>query len=147
MGEGHTIGTPQAGCWPAAFKGGLAYALATFGAGFVLGTVRILWLLPRVGAVAAVLLETPLILAASWWICGRCGRRFRVGPAACGRALMGATALAVLLTAEAMLSLVLGRSLEQYLAACRTVDGAIGLAGQLCFAAFPLLQRWRPDGR
>jgi hypothetical protein len=41
--------------------GALYFALA-FGAGFVLGTIRVLWVVPRVGERTAELMETPIML-------------------------------------------------------------------------------------
>ena len=52
-------------------KAGLIYFALVFGAGFVLGTVRTLWFVPRVGTRIAELMETPIMLvvtivAARW---------------------------------------------------------------------------------
>ena len=44
------------------FKAGVLYFALVFGAGFVLGTVRTLWIVPRVGARRAELMETPIML-------------------------------------------------------------------------------------
>lgn len=65
-----------------AFKPAVAYFLLVFGAGFVLGTVRVLLILPLVGERAAELLEMPLMLtvivfAARWM--NRHERRNRFG--------------------------------------------------------------------
>ena len=49
--------------WPSALKAGVAYFGAGFGFGFLLGTFRILVLLPAIGEIFAVLLEVPIILA------------------------------------------------------------------------------------
>jgi hypothetical protein len=50
----------------------LLYFLAVFGAGFALGPIRVLWLEPRLGVVAATLCEAPFLLfamiAAAYWI-------------------------------------------------------------------------------
>jgi len=43
----------------------LAYFLPVFALGFVLGTVRTLWLAPMLGELAAVAAELPVMLAAS----------------------------------------------------------------------------------
>lgn len=52
-------------------KGGSIYFAVVFGAGFILGPLRILGLVPRVGERLAELIETPImlvvvILAARW---------------------------------------------------------------------------------
>ena len=49
-------------------RAGIAYAATVFGIGFLLGTARVLLLAPRVGPTIAVLVETPVILAASWYV-------------------------------------------------------------------------------
>jgi predicted MFS family arabinose efflux permease len=46
-------------------KAAATYFVLVFGAGFVLGAIRVTWIVPRIGARAAVLLETPLVLAVS----------------------------------------------------------------------------------
>lgn len=60
-------------------KAAVAYALAVFAIGFVLGTIRLLLLVPRLGATIAVSVEMPLILALSWYVCGAWMRFFVVG--------------------------------------------------------------------
>ncbi len=47
-------------------RAALRYWLGIFALGFVLGTARTLWLEPMLGAVPAVTLELPVMLAASW---------------------------------------------------------------------------------
>lgn len=43
-------------------KVGVLYFVLVFGIGFVLGTIRTLWVAPRVGVRAAELMETPVML-------------------------------------------------------------------------------------
>ena len=120
---------------------GLGYAVIVFGAGFVLGTVRLLILVPHIGGTLAVLLETPLILGVSWWVSKKCVAGLHVSPAAAPRLVMGVVAFMVLMLEEVTLSAALfGRSVTEYLADLTTVPGAIGLAAQAVFAGFPLLQ-------
>jgi hypothetical protein len=49
----------------------------------------------------------------------------------------------VLMSAEVGLGVVLGRSLEDQLAAFKLSPGAIRLGAQVIFAMFPVLQGWR----
>lgn len=119
---------------------GLIYFVAVFAVGFGLGTLRTLVLTPVLGEVGAVLVELPVILTAAWVICGRLlrGRRLTAPKAA----TMGATAFMLLMLGEAALSLCLaGRTPADHLALYAEPAQLIGLAGQLVFAAFPLLRR------
>lgn len=123
-----------------AVEAGAVYFALVFLAGFALGTVRVLLLVPRVGPLRAVMLETPVILTASWIVCGWVLRRLTV-PALAGRRLaMGGVALLLLLLAEALLSLAIGPGPAAYFASWGTAEGALGLAGQLAFALFPLVR-------
>jgi small-conductance mechanosensitive channel len=120
---------------------GFAYAILTFTVGFALGTVRVLLVVPRMGPTVAVLLEVPVILASSWWISRLCVARFKVSRAVAVRLVMGVVAFLVLMLAEVTLSaLLVGRPVTGYLASLTTLAGAIGLAAQLAFASFPLIQ-------
>lgn len=116
---------------------GLRYFAGVFAAGFVLGTVRIFWLGPAIGEVAAVAAELPVMLAIAAWWCRRLLRGTRL--AAGQRLVMGGTAFLCLMVAELGLSLALGGTLATHLAALLAPAGLMGLAGQLVFAALPLL--------
>jgi hypothetical protein len=113
-----------------------------FAFGFALGTIRTLFVAPRLGELVAVAAETPLMFAASWWACGWLLRRFRVAARAGERWAMGGVALSLLLVAEIGVSVLLaGRSVEQHFALYRELPAQIGLAAQLLFAAMPALRR------
>jgi hypothetical protein len=114
----------------------LRYCLIIFALGFVLGTIRTLWLAPAIGATAAVICELPLMLAASWWTANRIVRRNKIAP---GTALaMGALAFALLIAAEALLAISLtGQSLGQWSGDLVRTPGWIGLCGQILFGLFP----------
>ncbi|WP_133162197.1 hypothetical protein [Hyphococcus luteus] len=124
-----------------ALKAGLVYFLSVFAVGFMLGTIRVLLIEPHLGALGAVLLETPFILAASWLFCRCWIGRFNVPSALVSRLGMGAIAFALLIAAEILLGLYgFGRSLADQIAAWRSPPGALGLAGQILFGLFPLVQ-------
>lgn len=132
-----------------AVKAGLLYCTVVFAAGFVLGVIRTLWVAPLAGALVAVILEAPIILAIAWSACGWVAERFEVSHLFLDRLVMGGAALAVLVFAEAAAAmLATGRSLDQFF----RVDGhsavLLGLLVQLAFAIFPMLQERRrtPDG-
>jgi len=116
-----------------------AYWAAVFLAGFVLGTLRVLFVAPRLGETPAVLVEMPLMLAASW-VVARCIVS-RAGATARPDAIaIGALAFALLLASELVLAAILfGRTPGQWLAALFVMPGLLGLAGQLVFAAMPAL--------
>jgi hypothetical protein len=123
----------------------LRYFAIVFSVGFLLGAVRTLAVAPRIGATAAVLIELPFILGASWLMATRIVRRTRLAP---GAALtMGALAFLLLMTAEAVIAFTLAdQNLVEWSAALFRTPGWIGLAGQLAFGLFPLLAsiRLRP---
>jgi len=120
---------------------GAAYFRILFSAGFMLGTLRVLVIAPRLGDVPAVLLELPLMLAASWLVCRSLIRRMAVAADSVSRLLMGLTGFVLLMLAEVVLGLFgFGRSLEMQLAALSQPAGLIGLVGQITFSAIPLLQ-------
>ncbi len=118
-------------------KAAAAYWAIIFALGFVLGTVRVMWLAPAVGLLPATAMELPVMLGASWWAAGRVLRRF--GMASGGEALaMGALAFALLLGAECALAVVLvGQSPGAWLAGLAAPHAALGLAGQVVFAFIP----------
>ncbi len=81
-------------------KAAIAYWGMVFGCGFVLGTVRTLWLLPLVGSRSAELLEMPLmgtaIALSSRWIV----HRFPQLDTAAKQVAVGLVALGLMLVAE-----------------------------------------------
>lgn len=119
---------------------GTAYFALVFMTGFLLGILRTLVLEPKLGATVAVLVELPVILGISWLVCRRLIIVFHVAGERSARLQMGGTALVLLLLAELGLSLfLLGNSMAEHLDNYRTTAGLVGLAGQLVFAAFPLV--------
>lgn len=114
------------------------YFAIVFALGFALGTIRTLVIAPRVGETAAVLMELPLMLAASWIVAHRLVRR--TGLAAGTALAMGALAFLLLMFAEAALATTLGnQTLIGWFAGLFLTPGWIGLAGQVAFGAFPFV--------
>lgn len=126
---------------PAWLKAALSYFAAVFALGFVLGTVRTLVLLPRLSELAAVLMELPLMLAASWWLSLRLVARWHVPAKPAHRLAMGGGAFLLLMIAEWVLAtLLFGLDSSQWLGRFTSPAGALGLAGQTAFGLIPLIQ-------
>lgn len=116
----------------------LAYFAVAFACGFVLGAVREIVVAPRLGAVAAVALEVPIMLAISWVAAGVLVRRFAVPARIPARLLMGGFAFVLLQLAEIALAAGFGTPPGAYVAGFATAKGALGLAAQGAFALLPL---------
>jgi hypothetical protein len=121
-------------------KAGVLYFTVVFGAGFLLGPIRILWVVPQLGTRVAELLEAPIMfvitIVASRWIV----RRFAVPPTPSSRLGMGCVALILMLLAEFSLVLWLrGLSIREYLAGRDPVAGTVHYLMLGAFALMPLL--------
>ncbi len=121
-------------------KAGVLYFVAVFGAGFLLGPIRILWIVPRLGARMAELLEAPVMLvitivAARWIV-----RKLAVPPTPSSRLGMSGIALGLMLIAEFTFVLWLrGISIREYLATRDPVAGTVYYVMLGVFAIMPLL--------
>jgi hypothetical protein len=121
-------------------KAGIIYFILVFGAGFILGPFRLLWVVPRFGTRIAELMELPLmitviIIAARWIV-----RHLSLPPTPGNRLGMGFIALGLLLGAEFTFVLRLrGLSIHEYLATRDPVSGTAYYASLVLFAIMPLL--------
>ena len=103
-----------------------------------MGVARTLVIAPRIGTTAAVLLEVPILLAASWVIARRLLRDRDL--ALPQRMAVGTIAFVLTMASEVVLSaLMRGQSAGEWAAVVATPIGLVGLAGQLGFAAIPAL--------
>jgi hypothetical protein len=133
--------------WSTWLSAGFAYAVSVFTVGFALGTVRVIVLVPRFGATKSVLLEAPVILAASWLLSKVTTQRLQVPPDRASRAMMGGAAFGFLMCLELAVSLfVFKQPPSDFLFEYGTVPGMIGLAAQLSYATFPVIQARRSGG-
>ena len=114
-------------------KAAVLYFTLVFGTGFVLGTIRTLWVVPRLGTRTAELLEAPFMLvatvvAAQWTVA-----RLAVPSVPSAR-------LGILVLAEFGPMLWLrGLSIRDYLAKRDPVSGTVYYAMLVVFAIMPLL--------
>jgi hypothetical protein len=127
-------------------RAGFFYFAAVFGLGFILGTIRVLVLIPRLGELISTLIELPVILSASWIICRQLTTRLQVPYEPLTRLSMGVSAFVLLMGADLALSVWLfGNTVTGHFERYRSLPNAIGLAGQVVFLLFPLLQMENPD--
>lgn len=121
-------------------KAGITYFALVFGAGFVLGMIRVPFLVPRLGERAAELIEMPLMFVAILVSARFIIRRFRLPAHAMARLGAGFLALGLLVAAEVLLAVALqDRTLGEYIASRDPVSGVVYLAMLALFAAMPLV--------
>jgi hypothetical protein len=120
-------------------KAGVLYFALVFAAGFVLGTFRTLWAVPRLGVRTAELMEAPImlgvsILAARWVV-----RRVSIPPLWPRRLAMGCIALGLMLLAEFSVVLwVRGLTIRGYFEARDAVSGTAYFLTLGVFAVIPM---------
>jgi hypothetical protein len=81
-------------------KAGMLYFVFVFGAGFLLGPIRILWVVPRLGTRVAELLEAPIMFVITIVAARQIVRRLAVPLKPSSRLGMGGIALGLMLIAE-----------------------------------------------
>jgi len=125
-------------------KAAVLYFAIVFGTGFVLGPIRILWVVPRFGTRMAELMETPImlvvtIISARWIV-----RRLALPAAPSNRLGMGCIALGLMLVAEfTLVHWLWGLSISEYLARRDPVSGTVYYAMLGVFAIMPLFMARR----
>jgi hypothetical protein len=122
---------------------GVVYFALVFALGFLLGTVRTLFVrdAPDAGRLLGVLIELPIMLIASWFLSRYVIRRLAVASTVAARAVMGGLAFGLLLLAELLVgTLLFDRTPGEHFALYRDASYALGLAAQIAFALMPLAQ-------
>jgi len=123
-----------------------SYFLLVFVAGFVLGMVRVPFLVPWIGTRTAELLEMPLMLVAIVWSARFVVRRFSISPGVGPRVAVGIVALALLVAAELVTAYGLqGLEPSDYIASRDPISGAVYVAMLVIFALMPALVLRRPN--
>ena len=121
-------------------KAGVLYFALVFGAGFVLGAARTLWVVPRVGARKGKLIEMPIMLvvtivAARWIVL-----HFGITSEALVRLGVGGIALGFMLVVEfGPVLWMRGLSIKQYFATRDRVSGTVYYVMLGVFAVMPFL--------
>jgi hypothetical protein len=121
-------------------KAGITYFALVFGAGFVLGMIRVPFLVPRLGERVAELVEMPFMFVAILLSARFIIRRFSLPANVLARLWAGFVALGLLVAAEVLLAVALqDRTLGEYVASRDPVCGCVYLAMLALFAVMPLV--------
>jgi hypothetical protein len=121
-------------------KAGITYFALVFGVGFVLGSIRVPFLVPHVGERLAELIEMPFMFVAIVVSARFIIRRVSLPAKAQARVGAGFLALGLLVAAEVLLAVVLqDRTLGEYVAKRDPVSGVVYLAMLGLFAVMPLV--------
>jgi hypothetical protein len=121
-------------------KAGAVYFALVFGTGFVLGAIRTLLVVPRLGVRTAELLEMPFLLAAIVLAAGWISRRMVDEGGSSTRVTAGVLALTLTLAAEVIMGIaVRGLSFVEVFTKHDPVSGTVYYAMLGVFAGMPWL--------
>jgi hypothetical protein len=125
-----------------------AYFSLVFGTGFVLGAIRVPFLVPRLGVRVAELIEMPFMLVAIVLAARYVARRFALPPTYRICLAVGFLALALLVAAEFLLTVAIQRqTLGQFIASRDPVSGTAYLLMLGVYALMPAILVSVPAGR
>ena len=116
-----------------------AYFLILFTLGFVLGTIRVTLIVPRIGELPATVAEVPIMLCAAYFACRWALRRWQVPKDLLIRAAMSLWFLLLIVLFESLLgALLFGRTVADQWNTLATPAGLVGLSGQMIAALLPV---------
>jgi hypothetical protein len=120
-------------------KAAVLYFVLVFGAGFVLGAIRTLWMVPRLGVRMAELMEAPIMLGISIVAAGWVVRKVGLSPRWRTRLAMGCIALSLMLLVEfSFVMWIRGLTLRGYFETRDPVSGTVYFLTLGAFAAIPM---------
>ena len=121
-------------------QAGLAYFVLVFGAGFMLGVIRVPFLVPRLGERIAELIEMPFMFVIVLFSARFIVRRFALPATTSARLSVGLLALGLALVAEILLAVVIQKqSFGEYIASRDPVSGTVFLLMLVLFALMPFI--------
>jgi hypothetical protein len=130
------------------FKSAVLYFALVLGTGFALGSIRVPFLVPRLGERYAELLEMPLMFIAIVLAARYVVRRFALPASLSVRLRVGFAALFMSVLAELLLAALLqGRSVAQYIASRDPVSGSVYLIMLLVMGLMPSILARVHNGR
>ena len=122
-------------------RAALVYFAFVLGAGFILGVLRVPFVVPRIGERWAELAEMPFMAAVIFLSAGYVLRRFPAIRLHGRTWFVGFVALALAVVAELGLAVALqSRTLGEYLASRDRISGSVYLAMLVVFALMPRLR-------
>jgi hypothetical protein len=122
----------------------LTYFGLVFGAGFILGPIRIFFIMPRIGERAAELIEMPIMLTVTVFAARWIVRRLLLSSPIMDRLGVGLLALALMILFEFSVALGLrGLTLTQYFRDRDPIGATAYYLALGAFAIMPLLVRRR----
>jgi hypothetical protein len=128
-----------------ALQAGASYFALVFGGGFLLGSIRVPFLVPRLGMRTAELIEAPLMFLVILFASRLVVRRFDPAPRAA--LAVGLVALVLLLAAELLVARsVSGLTIREYISSRDPISGLVYLVLLLIYAALPWLRVHRRIG-
>jgi len=128
------------------FRAGALYFAIVFGAGFILGPLRVFFLVPEVGTRIAELIEMPVMLIIIFFAARWVTHRFDLPVKSASRIMAGITALALMLLAEFSVVLkIRGLTISDYLSERDPVSGTVYYVMLGVFAAMPYLLKNKLD--
>ena len=126
---------------PITVRAGLVYFALVLGTGFVLGVVRVPFLVPRIGERWAELAEMPIMAAAIFFAAGYILRRFPEVHLRSRSLVVGFLALALAICAELGFVVALqSQTLVEYIGSRDRVSGSVYLLMLVVFALMPRLR-------
>jgi len=121
-------------------KAGFAYFALVFGSGVVLGSIRVPFLVPRLGERIAELIEMPFTFVVILLSARYIARHFALLATTSVRLTVGLLALGLALAAEMLLAVAIQKqSLGEYIASRDPVSGTVFLLMLVLFALMPLI--------
>ena len=124
-----------------AIQAGLTYCTIVLGAGFLLGMLRVPFLVPRIGERWAELAEMPIMAVVIYLAAGHILRRFPEIGSPRRSLIAGGLALVLVIAAELTLAMILQeRSIAQFISSRDQVSGSVYIAMLLVFACMPRLR-------
>ena len=121
-------------------KAGVIYFTLVFGLGFLLGSIRVPFIVPRLGARKAELLEAPFMLVGIIFSAQFVVNHYVLPNTILAPIIIGVIALSLLILSEILLIIVLQKvTIRQYVKSLDKVSGSAYVFLLILFALMPLL--------